>query len=1204
MSPKPKDLETISAQIAEQERVYDWLGASESHQKALSLIGKHDFSALGEKYEQMGYARYRAAMQAKNQEEFKERMQEAVRACEVAHGLYDQLEGKQKARTYRCEAISKYFGCWLSPSPDEKRKLLDECLNLEEKALAAFLGSGNHTDYVSTFNVLALAICFRSFLEWNRQTLKSMLEKGITRAEKAVELVAKNGGSYETGRAFLGLGLVRVCDFLGDYFVEDPQNQEQLRLKTIEDFRRAIEFSEKANDAYSLSLSYYWLGLYSGAQECLVQKSLEYGEEAHDHYMQGSALDLLAYIMFWKCTATEHPDRTRDLAEKAMRFYDRAQCHFNIISYQSPRWGALPAPAGYAEYYLGWAELETDQQKKIGLLAMSEKLGIEALKVAEDSGIPLIIDSVLHVVSKTLAARAILEQDSDVKRSLLERALKHRERAIEIAEKLTPYDYWDLGVELSGLAKINAQLSSLEKDFDNKKNLLEDAIAQSEKSLKLAGKIMPYYEEMGRLELYSSLYRMQDSHATMLTELYELTKDLNCLGKAIVTSQKAIESAEKIEIVNHVAESHWKIARIQDIIGEHLKAAEDFQQASISYRKASDKIPQLKAFYTDYASYMEAWSQIEKARQHHVRQEYGMAKEYYEKAAEIHKSLKQWSYLTPNYLAWSTLENAEDLSRKEKNEQAIQSFERATKIFGESNATLKDAAAQIENPDEKQLADDLTKATEIRQEYCVGRIVLEEAKILDKKGDHLLSSEKFGDASKIFKEIARSLKNEQERKDLGLIATLAEAWQKMTQAETEMSPALYAEASQLFQQAKDLGSDEKTKMLTMGHHHFCKALEAGTKFVDTRDMAIWNTAIQELDTAGNYYTKAGFESASEFTKATGLLFDAYVYIDKAKKETDPETKTKLYIMTEKVLEASADHFEKAEHTEKRTQARALMKEIEKEKEFALSLAEVLHNPLIGSTTSFPVPSPTLESAVGSERFEHADIQANLKALEDIELGEQFDVLLDLVNIGNNHGLLVRLDHIAPSGTKVASITPQYDVENSSVNLKGKKIDPLKLESIKIKLQATRTGVVSLKPHVIYVDDRGQFRTSQPEPVSVSVHAKIRFEFRTKEAEKIFDYLVGSFVDDYMKRKISLEKSGWRTLNEIVTHGRVHKSSVYGVRGRRGRDMSELERRGIVESRIFPGERGRGGNIWKVRIPYDKEIIKRHVDERVMKSREK
>ena len=458
MPQKSRDLEKTGAQPTEHERAYDWLEASEKYKKSLSPIDERDFSAIGDVKERLGYASYRAAMQAKSQEEFKEKMQEAVRAYEEAHRLYDQLEGKEKARTYRCEAISKYLGYWLSPSAAEKRRLLDECLDLEEKALVAFLGSGNQTEYVTTFNVLALAIFSRSFLEWNRQTLKYMLERGIAWAEKAVELVAKNGDSHETGRALLGLGLVHVCDFLGYYFVEDPQNQEQLRLKTIEHLRKVIEFCEKANDAYSLSLSYYWLGLYSGAQESLVQKSLEYGEEAHDNYLQGSALDLLAYIRFWKCTATEDPDRIRDLAERAMRFYDRAQCHFNILSYHSPRWGALPAPAGYAEYYLGWAMLETDQKRKIELLSMSEKSGIEALKVAEDSDIPLIIESVLHVVSKTLTARAELEPDSNVKRSLLERSLKHRERAIEITEQLTPYDYWDLGVELSGLAKINAQL--------------------------------------------------------------------------------------------------------------------------------------------------------------------------------------------------------------------------------------------------------------------------------------------------------------------------------------------------------------------------------------------------------------------------------------------------------------------------------------------------------------------------------------------------------------------------------------------------------------------------------------------------------------------------------------------------------------------------------------------------------------------------
>ncbi len=88
----------------------------------------------------------------------------------------------------------------------------------------------------------------------------------------------------------------------------------------------------------------------------------------------------------------------------------------------------------------------------------------------------------------------------------------------------------------------------------------------------------------------------------------------------------------------------------------------------------------------------------------------------------------------------------------------------------------------------------------------------------------------------------------------------------------------------------------------------------------------------------------------------------------------------------------------------------------------------------------------------------------------------------------------------------------------------------------------------------------------------------------------------------MKRKITLEKSGWRTLNEIVTQGKIPKSSVYGIGGGRGRDVSELERRGIVELRMFQGERGRGGNILRVRVPYDKETVKRYIDERVMKNK--
>ncbi len=91
-------------------------------------------------------------------------------------------------------------------------------------------------------------------------------------------------------------------------------------------------------------------------------------------------------------------------------------------------------------------------------------------------------------------------------------------------------------------------------------------------------------------------------------------------------------------------------------------------------RSAAEKIPQLKSFYQDYARYMEAWSEIEKARHHHERQEYGLAKKHFQNAANVHKSLKQWSYLAPNYSAWAEVENAEELSRKDQSEEALQSL--------------------------------------------------------------------------------------------------------------------------------------------------------------------------------------------------------------------------------------------------------------------------------------------------------------------------------------------------------------------------------------------------------------------------------------------------------------------------------------------------------------------------------------------------
>jgi hypothetical protein len=113
---------------------------------------------------------------------------------------------------------------------------------------------------------------------------------------------------------------------------------------------------------------------------------------------------------------------------------------------------------------------------------------------------------------------------------------------------------------------------------------------------------------------------------------------------------------------------------------------------------------------------------------------------------------------------------------------------------------------------------------------------------------------------------------------------------------------------------------------------------------------------------------------------------------------------------------------------------------------------------------------------------------------------------------------------------------------------------------------------------------------------------VGFEFKSKYSGKVFDFLVGSFVEDYMRLRLPLEKSGWRTLMSAVKHSKVPFSAVYGRNGRLGKAIGELQHRGIVETRFFPGERGRGGNIMKLRICYEKEPVKRHIDLRVAKNK--
>jgi GNAT superfamily N-acetyltransferase len=1084
-------MEEILHQAEQLEKEYEWLRAAESYEKALKLLSEDDFSRKAETQERLGYAFYRAAFQAESNDEFRQRLRQATADYEKAKEIYQKLNDPNKTGiVFRCDAMNACMGYWLASGAPEKKRLLDECWQRTKKALDAFKETGDALEYGRTYNQLSRTAFLRYVLEWDFKAGEKIIEGTMELGEQAVALLSSMGDPHELAEAFVRTAFYLITFSL--YFVPDLDERERLRQKGQGYLRKGWELSEEATLltlASTPGVTGDETGLMIDEMQEHFEKALRYAKKTKDKYLVGTALDWLTYATGWKSMVIDDPDERHELFQRTLQYAEDTEHQFSSISFVSPRGDVFWTGDPYPQYYYARSFLfETDPRIRRDLLGKALMDSTRAIKLAESAGYPGIIGHTNRIFSLALGSLAQIETSPEEKERLLEKAMEYGTRDEKINEELYPFHYWNRGIRMFSFGVLKTELSNLEKNSETKKNKLEEAISDKKRALELCIKESSHSERRGDLSLSGILGLYWCSYGEDLGRLYRLTSNHEYERMAIRAFEDAAESYQKLNLVSRMAECYWKIATGYDVLGEFLDAAKNFNIASNDYQSAMEKIPQLKEFYQDHALYMQAWSEIEKARYHHERQEYGLARGHFEKTADLHKSLKQWSYLAPNYSAWANVERAEDFSRKEQCEEAIQALEQATRLFEESKKSIQDELTKIEDANEKQMATQMGDATDPRREYCKARIAIEEAKILDKKGDHFASSEKYCSAAAILQKIAQAAQSEQDRRECGLISTLSLAWARMTRAEAEGSPDLYLEASKLFEEAKELSFNEKAKMLALGHSRFCRALEAGTKFADTRDKTLHTTAVHHLESAATYYAKAGFPNASEYAKATELLFDAYAQMDNAKEEENPEKKVRIYAMAEKLLQTSAGAYIKAEHPEKGQQVQILLENVKEERELAISLTEVLHASTIVSTTAaFTTPAPTHEEAVGLERFEHADMQANIITRQkELKVGEDLDLEIELVNAGKGPALLIKVTEIIPEGFDLAQKPEAYRVEDSYINMKGKRLDPLKTEDVKLVLKPKVQGVFPLKPKILYLDENGKYKSHEPEPVTITV----------------------------------------------------------------------------------------------------------------------
>ena len=1084
-------LKSLLASAASQEAGFDWRAASRTYAQVISLVSAEEPLLLGKVAESRSYASYRYAFQAETREEFLGRIADAVKHYSKAKEAYKKLDRNSSIPwTRRCDAMTAFLKFWQVGDPAERRRLIATSWSAAKDSMNAFEDAHNHSELRRTCNVLSYVVSIGFGYAAEYEPKKTYVKEGLEYSEKTVEYPGDGEDSKQYATALMNASYYNRL-----YCSEcvDAEHRREWDSRSGELWRKALAVSkEGALDA--ITFLQKWGVLPS---TLTWEEAVQIRREADEYAAKTRDLLRSAQMAEWRTTgalldahdATDPETRDRFIDE-ALRLSEKSRQCYDIASSIYLSEGAFWSGAPESAYYAVKASLETDLTKKREAALKGLKANEDGIKLAEECDLPEAIASMHDDATKIHFSLARTETDAESKRKALERAQYHGMRLWEIWSTLHPFDYGVVNSK-AYMAEIKRELAEVASDVREKARLLREAISlikEAYEGLEKEGEVTGVaIQRWCRLMLGVYLYQ----RGMWSLELHELSKDRKDLEVAAEAFRMAVEHAQSAEQPSRAAECSWKAAQTQDALGDYLGASERFVAASEFYRQAAEMIPSLMGLYLENSSYMQAWDEIEKAAYHHLRQEREASKEHYRNAARLHESTDRWRFLSGNYLAWAHVEDAEDLSQKEKLGESVEAFKEAARLFKDSQGKMRDRIQRIADGDEKRMVEGLIGAADNRARFCNARIALEEARLLDRNGDSGSASLKYGQAADMFTKINEAVTAEQDKKEIELIVTLSKAWKAMAKAEAEASPEGYAEAAHLFEAAMDLSPGEKAKALAQGHSRFCKALEAGTRFADSRNVALHAQAVKHLDSAANHYARAGAENASEYSRASRLLLDAYGLMDKAGHEADQEKKAKAYLAVERILEASSESFGKAQAPGKRDQVLKLLESVSREREFAVSLTKILHAPLgVSSSPIIAIPSPTYERPVGMEQFEHADIQANLVApKKNLTMSETLKVEIELVNAGRGPAQLVKLQDPVPAGFMLIEESSGYQMEDSYLNLRGKRLDPLKTEGIKLVLKPSAEGQFALKPRILYLDQDGKYKSHEPEPIRVTVGAE-------------------------------------------------------------------------------------------------------------------
>jgi len=1108
-------IEPLLKKAKKSEKKYDWLSAAEGYEEASAIAAKeNNWLKAAQLCDQLGFCYFRAAFQAEAYPEFRERIKLAVRAYEQEGSFFEATGNEDETGTKHAKAFAAYAQSYLETIAQKRREMLAEWWILENQVLTAYESAGDLLSVGKTCNrMLEHSNYYRFWLTRNLQERRMVLEEGFILAEKAIQALSKLNDVYELARAYCFASWFYSW---GDEYWELEDKILLLNKKCQDYADKALALSQKTGDAWLISWAHivawnaaFMCNLNPASGLDFAEKTQKYGKIAKDKFLMGFGNTFIAWSRSVLALMQEDPDKQKAMCESAAETAQEGINNFHKINHTV----GTPQTYGHLNTALTTLEsIESDPEKKKVIVKkitnITEELYAHLSKGA------ILNDFYLLVLSRNLFFLSKTKGELEEKRKLLQKAQVYAKRHIALIESIYS-PFWALAFFYHELFLVQNDLAKIETNCKKKIGLLSQSTKSIERSIEIIEKKRKLYSQSGwQTGFLSGLY--YEKLGRTLQQVYSLSKEKNRLSKAINAYENASSAFKKADLPTHTAESLWHIAQLHGQLGEHQEASTNYESASQAYDLSAKTIPQLKEFYKNFSDYMLAWSHIEQARYNHSIEEYGEAREHYEIAAKLHKASETWGFLAPNYFAWATMEESEKLSRRESNQQAKKTFQKALEQFSIAEKSVRQKLGEITSADEKEMSQRMLKASDLRRRFCQVRILVEEGKLLDRAGKYLQSSKKYGEAVEKIETIIEQLESEAERREIRLMGVLCRAWEKMAIAEETTSSESYLEAAKLFEQAKDLSVTKKTSLWALGNSSFCKGLAAGIDYQSSLDLKYHVMAKGHMKSAATSYFQVGFGNASEYAKASLRLFDAYVFMNQAEGEVDQEKRAKKYQMAENLLQIAANAFMKAKQPEKSAQVKRILTIVGEEKVLAASLSEVLQAPSISSTTlSFSAPVQTSEASVGLERFEHANVQANLIAgMKEVKVGESFCLTVEFVNAGKEPALLSRVEDFVPPDFIVIKKPEIYRLEDSCLNMKGKQLAPLRLVEAKLVLQPSKKGVYQLKPRVHYLDELGQNKSLQLKSVEIKVEEVVLADRVPTGTRELDSLLLGGIPKEY------------------------------------------------------------------------------------------